>query len=209
MNPPQSHLPPDRHSPFGRRALDYARNASPAVGRPRNSAALFYDTLDEIGQFTEVEASDMPPVYQHLLAHEEHMTVTVEQYYGDRVDVEVVAKRHDPPHYSRKILLRRREDHVLWCSTASYVSIWACSPNRCAMKFSASVGRWGTVLIRHDVLRRVRLLNLWRVEAGPDLQRLFELDGPQTTFGRTAVIDCNEEPAIELIEIVREGLGHG
>ena len=29
------------------------------------------------------------------------------------VDVEVVAKRHDPPHYSRKILLRRREDHVV------------------------------------------------------------------------------------------------
>lgn len=171
-------------------------------------AALFYDSLDELGQCTEVEAAEMPPVYQHLLAHEEHMTVTVEHYYGDRVDVEVVAKRHDPPHYSRKILLRRREDHVVVQYGIVRINLGVLAEQ---VRDEILSERWplGTILIRHDVLRRVRLLNLWRVEAGPDLQRLFELDGPRTTYGRTAVIDCNDEPAIELIEIVREGLGHG
>jgi hypothetical protein len=31
---------------------------------------------------------------------------------------------------------------------------------------------------------------------------LFQLDRPQTTYGRTALIECDGEPAIELLEIV-------
>lgn len=171
-------------------------------------AALFYDSLDELGQCVEVDANEMPSAYQHLLAHEEHMTVRVEEYYGDRVDVEVVAKRHDPPHYSRKILLRRREDHVVVQYGIVRINLSVLA-EEVRNEILSETRPLGTILIRHNVLRRVRLLNLWRIEAGADLQHLFGINGPQVTYGRTAVIDCNDEPAIELIEVVREGLGNG
>lgn len=171
-------------------------------------AALFYDSIDELGQFVEVTADEMPPVYQHLLAHEEHMTVTVEEYYGDRVDVEVVAKRHNPPHYSRKILLRRHDDGEVVQYGIVRINLQVLG-EQVRNEILGESAPLGTILIRHNVLRRVRLLSLWRVDAGPDLQQLFGLAEPRITFGRTAVIDCNQEPAIELIEIVREGLGNG
>ena len=60
----------------------------------------------------------------------------------------------------------------------------------------------GRVLIEHNVLRRVELGELWRVTPNVALQRHFRLDGPEVTFGRTAIIHCDEEPAIELVEIV-------
>ena len=170
--------------------------------------ALFYSSPDDLGQFSEMTAAEIPPVYRHLLAHEEHMTVTVEEYYGDRVDVEVVAERHDAEHYSRKILLRRQDDGTVVQYGIVRIDLRMIDePAR--SEILAKSAPLGTILIRHNVLRRVRLLNLWRVVAGPDLQRLFGIHGQAITYGRTAVIDCNHEPAIELIEIVREGLGNG
>jgi hypothetical protein len=59
----------------------------------------------------------------------------------------------------------------------------------------------GRILIEHNVLRRVQLFSLWRVEMGAELQQLFGSD-PGIAYGRTAMIDCNDEPAIELVEIV-------
>ena len=66
------------------------------------------------------------------------------------------------------------------------------------------------MLIDHNVLREVQFDALWRVQPGPDLCRLFGLSAqpagkntePQTVYGRTALIYCNGEPAIELLEIV-------
>jgi len=60
----------------------------------------------------------------------------------------------------------------------------------------------GRILITHDVLRRIRLSALWRVTPGDELRELFGLSGAQPIYGRTAIIECDHEPAIELLEIV-------
>jgi hypothetical protein len=60
----------------------------------------------------------------------------------------------------------------------------------------------GRILIRHNVLREVELCKLWRVEPGQELCRLFKIALAAMTFGRTALIHCNGQPAIELLEIV-------
>jgi len=184
------------------------RPPHPPLADLETLAALFYPTLDDLGQFTEVAAAELPPVYRHLLAHEEHMTVTVEEYYGSRVDVEVVAKRREQSHYSRKILLRRKDDQtvVQYGIVRIDLSVLEKPVQEEILSESAPLG---SILIRYDVLRKVRLLSLWQVETGPDLNQLFGLPSSEQTYGRTAVIDCNNEPAIELIEIVREKLGNG
>jgi hypothetical protein len=60
----------------------------------------------------------------------------------------------------------------------------------------------GRILIEHNVLREVHLTRLYRVVPGPDLQKLFGMRPDQITFGRTAIIHFDGEPAVELIEIV-------
>jgi hypothetical protein len=63
-------------------------------------AGLFYTYPQDIGEFHEVSADEMPPPYRQLLAHEGHMTETVEAFYGGPVDVEVIAKHITSTHYA-------------------------------------------------------------------------------------------------------------
>jgi hypothetical protein len=60
----------------------------------------------------------------------------------------------------------------------------------------------GRTLIAHDVLRKVQLASLWRIAIGRDLAHWFQVSRGTPTFGRTALIYCNGEPAVELLEIV-------
>jgi hypothetical protein len=43
---------------------------------------------------------------------------------------------------------------------------------------------------------------LYRVECGEDLAKIFGVAPGVPTYGRTALIHCNGEPAVELLEIV-------
>ena len=58
------------------------------------------------------------------------------------------------------------------------------------------------MLIEHNVLREVQLASLYRITPGPDLCRLFDVQDPLATYGRTAFIYCDGYPAVELLEIV-------
>lgn len=162
---------------------------------------LFYPDLSALGHFALESAEEIPSVYRKLLAHEEHMTVTVEAHHGCLVDVEVVDRAEQPPHYARKILLRRRRDRaVVQYGLVRINFAWLDEPTQ--QEIRSEKIPLGRVLINHNILRRVRLLHLWRVEPGPELCKFFALDTPRITYGRTAIIECNGEGAIELIEIV-------
>jgi hypothetical protein len=88
------------------------------------------------------------------------------------------------------------------CSTGSCVCI--CIGSRTAPnEKSCKKKPLGRVLIEHQVLREVELLELWQVFCGPVLSELFSVSQDTVTYGRTAMIHCNGEPAIELLEIVR------
>jgi chorismate-pyruvate lyase len=163
--------------------------------------ALFYDAPDWLGNFAEVQAADMPPVYQGLLAHNHHMTVTVEQRHGSLVDVHVLAAMQQGHHYARKILLTRRLDGrvVQFGIVRIDLSFLGNEVRREIESQSTPLGR---ILIEHNVLREVELFKLWRVAPGEDLCRLFNVAVTDFTYGRTALIHCNGQPAIELLEIV-------
>jgi chorismate-pyruvate lyase len=173
----------------------------PTIPDLHTLAGLFYPRLDDLGQFVEVRDDEMPPVYQRLLAHDGHMTVTVEEFHHSPVNVSVHDKRKSAEHYSRKILLSRKSDGRVVQFGIVRLTLAYLSPEVQAEIISETTPL-GRVLIQHNVLRQVHLVSLWRVTPGPDLQRLFHLDGPQVTYGRTALIECDHEPAVELIEIV-------
>jgi chorismate-pyruvate lyase len=162
---------------------------------------LFYEDAGDLGRFFETSADAVPAAYRALLAHSGHMTETVEAHHHDRVDVDVLAKQVTPTHYARKILLRRQRDRRVVQFGIMRVA-FAFLPAAARAEIEAETTPLGRVLIEHNVLRSVELVALWRVEPGRDLCQLFKLSSGVETYGRTALIYCNHEPAVELLEIV-------
>jgi chorismate-pyruvate lyase len=146
----------------------------------------------------------MPAVYRSLLAHEHHMTVTVEAHHGCPVDVRVLARHVTPTRYAREIVLTRQSDGRAVQYGIMRINL-ACLDAEVRDEIRSEKTPLGRILIQHDVLRRIRLFSLWKIKPAPQLRHALELDvePPGEVYGRTALIDCNDEPAIELLEIVR------
>lgn len=166
---------------------------------PQKLVELLYEDPSACGEFTETEASDMPAAYQSLLDHDDHMTVTVEAFHDSLVDVEVLDVRRDADYYVRKILLKRRRDgHVVQFGIVRLT--WALLDEDVRREVAAQRMPLGRIMIKLHVMRHVELASLWRVAPGADLSRYFNSAKP--TFGRTAWIHVNGQPAIEMLEIV-------
>lgn len=163
---------------------------------------LFHDSADALGAFREVEAADMPALYRELLDHEHHMTVTVENHHNAPVDVGVVHRRINASHYAREIVLTRQTDGQVVQFGIMRVNLAYLSPE-VRTEIESEAIPLGRILIQHDVLRKIHLFSLWEVRPSRWLAGTLELESFQPIYGRTALIYCNHEPAIELLEIVQ------
>jgi chorismate-pyruvate lyase len=162
---------------------------------------LFYDSPEELGEFEEVEADQLPPNYRQLLAHHSHMTVTLEEFHRSMVDVRVLDSITSNSHYSRTIVLHRKSDSraVQYGIVRLHRSFLEDEVFEEIVEQREPLGR---ILIRHNVLRQVKLLSLWNVELGPALKSALDRSELEICYGRTALIYCNGLPAVELLEIV-------
>ncbi|MCO6459173.1 MAG: hypothetical protein J5I93_28015 [Pirellulaceae bacterium] len=174
---------------------------SPAPPDLQTLVSLFYDDPRRLASFDEVKADALPPAYQQLLDHHDHMTVTVEAFHSSAVDVEVLERRVAEGHYSRKIILRRQSDGRVVQFGIVRLNLEQLQPD-VRREIESERTPLGRVLIEHDVMREVQLVALWRVGASRELARWLELPQPSVTYGRTALIYCHGEPAVELLEIV-------
>jgi len=140
-----------------------------------------------------------------MLAHSAHMTVTLEKRHDSPVSVDVLESRTTDSHYLRKIILRRTSDNRVVQYGIVRLALNALKPV-VRDEIMAQETPLGRVLIKHDVLRQVQLNALWQVECGEELTSIFEIPGEKAeklfTYGRTALIYCDGEPAVELLEIV-------
>jgi chorismate-pyruvate lyase len=162
---------------------------------------LFYPRLELLGQFEEVDSRDLERDYRMLLAHDSHMTVTVERFHNGPVDVRVLDTRQEGTHYARKILLTRASDGAVVQFGIMRLDFARVSPE-VRREIESRQTPLGRILIKHNVLRQVHLRRLYQVKCGDDLRKLFGTPPGALTYGRTAVIHCDGEPAVELLEIV-------
>lgn len=163
--------------------------------------AEFYSRPEELGRFDEVDARQLARDYRMLLAHDSHMTVTVERFHNGPVDVQVLESKLSGRHYARKILLTRQSDGAVVQFGLMRLDFACVTPEvrRAVESRRIPLGR---ILIEHNVLREVHLTKLYQVTPGDELRQLFGMAAGATTYGRTAIIHCNGEPAVELLEIV-------
>jgi chorismate-pyruvate lyase len=164
---------------------------------------LFYNSPAELGQFKQAAPETLRQPYHSLLVHNHHMTVTMEAFHNSPVKVRVLEAKRDGDHYQRRILLARETDqHIVQFGIVRLNFEFLSQAVR--EEIESQTVPLGRILIKHDVLRQIELMALWRVQPGPDLCRLFGVPADpagQFTYGRTAIIHCNGQPAVELLEI--------
>src|SRR5262245_10701216 len=113
-----------------------------------------------------VPADEVPAPYHQLLVHEHHMTVTVEAYHKDLVDVQVLERHASADTYARKILLPLRTSRrvVLFGLVRIHLQLCSEAVRREILSEQTPLGR---ILINHDVLRRIEPTAFLRVTPGP------------------------------------------
>jgi len=153
----------------------------------------------ELGQFEPV--TQVPPPYASLLDHHEHMTVTVESFYGQPVDVNVHRSEKNGDSYAREITLVATQSRqvvmygIVRIDTSTlHREVW--------QQVESQKIPLGRVLIEHNVLREVQMCDLVRVTAGVSLAERMGRKIGDVLYGRTALIYCHGHAAIELLEIV-------
>ncbi len=160
-----------------------------------------FPPADYIQSYQPVPGEQVPPPYHELLVHEYHMTVTVEAHHGDLVDVKVlhVCRRGDA--YARMILLALHGSGKIVQFGIMRINFLYCD-EEVTKEIIAANKPLGRILIEHDVLRRIEPTAFLRIVPGPVMMKWFSLREPRTTYGRLALIHCNGQPAVELLEIV-------
>lgn len=174
----------------------------PALPGPdlRALYALF-PPADDIPEYEFVPADEVPSPYHDLLVHEHHMTVTVEAHHGDLVNVNVLARTQTGDFYARKILLTLQKTGQVVQFGIVRVNLGHCS-ELVRREILGEKTPFGRVLIEHNVMRRIEPTAFLRVIPSFTMMQWFGLDRPKPTYGRLAIIHCDEQPAVELLEIV-------
>lgn len=167
--------------------------------------SIFGTPIEEVPHARFFPAADVPQPYRRLLAHDNHMTVTMEEHVGSTVDLEVIRDIREDPWYARKILLRSRDSgRVAMFGIMRFNFEWCSDDVR--DEIIAHTRPLGHILIEHDVMRRISTHALMQIRPNSELTQAFDLnqdDGAEPTmvYGRLATIYCNEAPAVDLLEI--------
>lgn len=148
----------------------------------------------------------LPTSYRHLLDHTEHMTTRLASFHGHPVALSVLAERLEEDCYMREI-------HLTLADTDCVVEFGIA---RLDFRFTSAGVReeilakrkpLGTILIEHDVLRRINPQWFVRFPADGKGRDAFGFPAGHDVYGRIGTIYCNHEPAIELLEIVTAATG--
>jgi len=153
-------------------------------------------------EFSVVQPEGIPHPEDELLVHHDHMTIVLQRHHGAPVRVRVLEEHLDGGVYTRKIALAP--------SGSDKVVEWGICrldlryiPEEVKREILAKQLPLGAVLIEHDVHRRVKPRYFLKLPESSAILNLF--DAPQNTepvYGRLGTIYCDDEPCIELLEIV-------
>jgi hypothetical protein len=149
----------------------------------------------------EVGPEEIPCPARPLLVHPRHMTRTLVEHYGVPVDLHILQRHADDRVYSRKVLITLQE-------TARVVEYGIARVNLDRLikpvekAILAEHAPLGSILINHNVLRRIQPRWFVRLALGSSMLAWFDCQKAGPLYGRITTIYCNKEPTIELLEIV-------
>lgn len=161
----------------------------------------FFEHGDQPTHCSQVSPDEMPEPFRHLLVHNEHMTLRLGAHHGRSVDLKVLETEYEAPLYRRKIVLTLKgtDEVVEFGVMRMNFNFTGEAVKREVLSADRPLGE---ILVRHNVLRRIEPRWYLRFPAFCCHLAYFHQEMPMPAFGRVGTIYCNEEPAIELLEIV-------
>jgi chorismate-pyruvate lyase len=149
----------------------------------------------------EVQPVRIPTEARRCLAHREHMTEVLQHHHVEAMTVSVQEFEQDGDWYSRRItLVTSHTKKLVECGLVRMNFQYMNEQVR--EEILARQTPLGSILIKHNVLRWIEPLWFVQLPPGSDVMKLFGFNTSEPVWGRIAVIFCNGEPAIDLLEIV-------
>ena len=148
-----------------------------------------------------VQPERIPHPEDELLVHHDHMTVVLERHHGTKVQVHVLEEKLDGDHYTRKINLTSlgHDKVVEW----GIVRLdFRFMPEAVKQEILAKQTPLGAILIRHKVHRRIKPRYFLRFPEGSAVLKAFGAEYNRPVYGRLGMIYCDDQPCVELLEIV-------
>ena len=162
--------------------------------------AFFGDSEVPIARAVAPDA--VPAPQRGLLVHSGHMTEALERHHAGALSVQPYRIRREGDIYGRRIDL-----HVAGQNgpvmTGIMIFNLALVSRTVKDEIVDARSPLGSILIRHRILRRVACDAFLRFDRRDPLVARFGLDTPRDAYGRLATIDCDQRPAVDLLEIVR------
>jgi hypothetical protein len=150
----------------------------------------------------EIPADQIPEPCHRLLVHNKHMTVTLEEHYGEPVRVRPYLVRHEGDVYARKLDLVVGPDDLVIMTGIMMFNLSFATPEVREQIIEQRLPL-GRILIAHNILREISTTSFLEIAGDDPLAARFGLDPPRAAYGRLATIFCNGNPAVDLLEIVR------
>ena len=156
---------------------------------------------DFLPECVVVHPNAIPYPADKLLVHHEHMTVVLEKHHGQRMDVHVLEEHLIGDYYTRKISLTPKgSDRVVQWALVRLDFRYMPQPVR--DEILDKQAPLGEILIKHNVHRRVKPRYFLRFPEDGQVLQFFSAHEPAPAWGRIGTIFCDNEPCIELLEIV-------
>jgi chorismate-pyruvate lyase len=165
--------------------------------------AFFGDS--EVPQAVALDADALPALPRALLAHNGHMTEVLTRHHGAALTVRPYRIHREGDLYGRRLDLFAGDptsDNPRPVMTGIMIFNLALVAPQVRDEIVGAQSPLGEILIRHRILRRVAADAFLRFDADDPLAQRFGV-ADQPAYGRLATIDCDQRPAVDLLEIVR------
>ncbi len=170
-----------------------------AIDGLQRLAALFGDSaaLDA----TPIEPSELQPPFRELLQHDEHMTLKLRAHHGQPLKLKVLAEQQCGNTYARRIVLTLGPGGrpVEFDLVRIDLDLLPPAVTTAIQKRDTPLG---DILVKHDIMRRVEPRWYYRFGSGSSVRKLLQVDDQAWVCGRAGRIYCDEQPAIEVLEVV-------
>jgi chorismate-pyruvate lyase len=149
-----------------------------------------------------VPAREMPEPTRSLLAHENDMTSTLENFHGTKLHVEVLGRRTVGNEYFREVVLRLGQNgrRVEYGAIRILLDIL---PDAVRLEILRERLPLGRILTESGVVFTCQPRLYLRVTADDFIGQALGLSGPRVLYGRrNTLVDAWERPLAEIVEIL-------
>lgn len=147
-----------------------------------------------------VPAAALPEPCRGLLAHDAHMTATLERFHGAPVAVDVVHRRYDAAVYRREILLSLPNGRKVQYAVVNIAL--ACCPPPARAAILAEQEPLGRILQRLPTALRVAPVAFVRAVLPKTLAERFATPEGREAYGRLVRIHHGPQCLIEGLELL-------